>query len=60
MPLSLSQLRLCFYCDELRGGNIDPESKEAHEKFIEYASYLHSIGLVSAMVLQHATLTDER
>ena len=60
MPLSLSQLRLAFYCDELRGGSIDPQSREATELFANYVSYLQSIGLVTETVARFATLTDER
>ena len=60
MPLSLQQVRLCFYCDELRGSGIKPDSREANELFTQYISYMVHIGLVSPLVADHATLQDER
>ena len=60
MPLSLQQLRLCFYCDESRGSNIRPDSREAHDLFANYVDYMVRVNLVSDIVAKNATLTDER
>ena len=60
MPLSIQQVRLAFYCDELKGGSIDPDTPEAARLFANYVDWLHSLGLVTDTVRRFATLTDER
>ena len=56
--LDIKALRLCFYCDELRGSNLNPESREAQNRFSEYVDYMAKIGLASKYT--NPTLKDER